>query len=205
MKNIFVYGDSNTWGYFPTLTPYSGDDNNTKRFPLDKIWWNSLTKKYNVYYNGVNGRTINSDHYELPNRNACKTIDNDFVNENIDLVILMLGTNDLKDIYNLKVNDLINHCDLLIKKIKNRYQCDILLICPPLIYDTIVTHEKYSNGINKIKEYEKCLFKYTQSNNYYFVSGINAEVGVDGEHLTEKGHNELGQIVLEKVNEIFKR
>ena len=35
---IFVYGDSNTWGYYPTLDVYSGDDSKTKRFDKEKIW-----------------------------------------------------------------------------------------------------------------------------------------------------------------------
>ena len=30
---IFIYGDSNTWGYVPTLKPYSGDDSKTDRYP----------------------------------------------------------------------------------------------------------------------------------------------------------------------------
>lgn len=196
MKKIFIYGDSNTWGYVPTLKPYDGNDDNTMRYDEKDTWWYALTNDNVVYVNGCNGRTINNDHMDLPNRNSMKTINRDLVNDDIALTIIMLGTNDLKDCYNLSVDDLINNMDKFLSIIKNRYQTEVMLICPPLIYDTVVTHEKYTDGINKVKEYEIKLKKYCLDNNYMFVSGINCEVGIDGEHLTKAGHKLLDEEVL---------
>ena len=198
MIKIFAYGDSNTWGYYPTLNSYDGNDYNTKRFNLNEIWWSYLDNN-EVIFNGVNGRTINNDHPDLPNRNAMKTIQDDLVDTNIDLTIIMLGTNDLKDCYKLTVDDIINNLEKLINVFKEKYQSKIMLLCPPLILDTIVTHEKYTNGIEKIKEYERKLSRYCVDNNYLFTSAVSCEVGVDGEHLTKDGHKRLGLIVNNRI------
>ncbi len=199
---IFVYGDSNTWGYYPTLDVYSGDDSKTKRFDKEKIWWYALERDNIVFTNGNNGRTINCDHPDLSGKNSLKTIDNESIDEKLDLVIIMLGTNDLKDVYHLTSSDIVNNMDILVNKFINKYQSKIMIVCPPLILPTVVTKPKYTNSIERVKEYEKLLEKYCVDNNYLFVTGINCEVGIDGEHLTEKGHKELGEIVLKKLEEL---
>lgn len=193
--NIYIYGDSNTWGYIPTLNAYCGDDNLTPRYEENKRWWYSL-KDYIVDVNGINGRTVNNDHPTLEKRNAIKTFYNDVIIENINLVIIMLGTNDLKDCYKLKVDDIVINLDKLAKMFIKQYKSKIMLICPPLIFNTIVTEEKYSNGIEKIEELDSKLKEYCKKENYLFASAISCEVGVDGEHLTEEGHKKLGEIVL---------
>ena len=193
---IFVYGDSNTWGYVPTLKVYSGNDNETERYDSSDIWWNALKKDNIVYVNGNNGRTINNDHPDLPNKNALKTISGDFIDSDIDLVIIMLGTNDLKDIYSLTPISIKDNLDKLVNKFIDRYNSKIMIICPPLIKKTPVTKEKYTDSENKILEYEKVLKEYTKKHDYLFCSAVGCEVGIDGEHLTKKGHQELGIAVL---------
>lgn len=200
--NIFIYGDSNTWGYVPTLTPYSGDDNKTDRYDRDDIWWNKLNDDYFLFVNGVNGRTISLDHPDLEGRNALKTIDADFTSAAINLSIIMLGTNDLKDCYKKAPSDLIDDMDRLVNKINDRYHSLVLLISPPLIMPSPITNAKYTNGVEKINEYDKLLKEYAHSKGYLFASAKGCEVGVDGEHLTKEGHKKLGKIVYEKVKEI---
>lgn len=194
---IFVYGDSNTWGYVPTLNLYDGNDNNTLRYKKEELWWYPLTKKHEVFVSGVNGRTINNDHPIYSGKNGMKTIDKDFPKTEIDLVIIMLGTNDLKDIYHLKTIDIIDNMDKLIKRINKNNQSDFLLICPPLIIDTVITKENYSNGVEKIKDYHLNLKNYCDKQGFKFISAINCEVGVDGEHLTLKGHKDLSKLLLD--------
>ena len=201
-KNIFIYGDSNTCGYVPTLKPYDGCDEHTLRYDLKDIWWYPLTKDNKVFVNGNNGRTINNDHPLYNNKNALKTIDNDFINVDIDLSIIMLGTNDMKEKYHLSTDDIIINIDKLVKKIIKRYQCDILLICPPLILDSSITKINYGNAMYKIRDYELKLKKYALDNGYYFLSSTTCEVGLDGEHLTKQGHNTLGKLVYDKIKEL---
>lgn len=97
MKSILCYGDSNTYG----LMPDSPD-----RYPRDVRWTGILQKKlgedYYVIEEGLSGRTTlwddpieehkNGKKYLLPCLDSHKPV---------DLVILMLGTNDLKTRFSL--------------------------------------------------------------------------------------------------------
>ena len=102
MKSILCYGDSNTYG----LMPDSPD-----RYPRDVRWTGILQKKlgedYYVIEEGLSGRTTlwddpieehkNGKKYLLPCLDSHKPV---------DLVILMLGTNDLKTRFSLTPFDI---------------------------------------------------------------------------------------------------
>ena len=201
---IFVYGDSNTWGYFPTLDLYSGNDSDTLRYKDEDIWWYKLKEKNTLFINGNNGRTNGDDHILYDGKNAIKTINNDLSGiDNIDLTIIMLGTNDFKDIYHNTTESVINKMDKLIKVIYDKLKCEFLIICPPLIIsNTKITELSYTNGEEKIRDYEIGLIEYCKKNKYHFVSAIDCEVGIDGEHLTISGHKKLGDIVNSYINKI---
>ena len=49
---------------------------------------------------------------------------------------------------------------------------------------------------------EKINIEYCKKNKYHFVSAIDCEVGIDGEHLTISGHKKLGDIVNSYINKI---
>ena len=200
--NIFVYGDSNTWGYVPTLDLYDGVDSHTKRYDEKDRWYFPLNKNNRLYVSGNNGRTINNDHPLYEGKNSMKTILNDMPDDKIDLTIIMLGTNDLKECYKLSTIDLINNMNKLTSTIYNKFKCKFMLICPPYILDTVVTKVNYINGISKIDEYELALKEYTKKSGFLFVSGKDLSVGVDGEHLTIDGHKELGKRVLKVIKNI---
>ena len=197
--NIFIFGDSNTWGYVPTLKAYDGNDNNTRRYRDEDMWWYPLKKYNQLYVNALNGRTINNDHQELPYRNSIREFNNVIVDSKVDLTIIMLGTNDLKDCYGLRVDEIVDNLDKLVLLFTSVYHSKFMIICPPYIYDTTVTKDKYTNGVEKIQEYENKLKKYCASHNYLFASAVPCEVGVDGEHLTKAGHELLGRTIFEII------
>ena len=66
---IFIYGDSNTWGYVPNINGYSKNAV-AKRYNVTDIWWYPLTKTNDVKVNGLCGRAINNDNPWLKGRNA---------------------------------------------------------------------------------------------------------------------------------------
>ena len=100
MKTILCYGDSNTWGYNPATT---------ERSSRDERWTGILRRElddgYLVIEEGLNGRTTvwddpiegykNGKEYLIPCLETHKPL---------DLVIIMLGTNDLK------VRFSVRHC-----------------------------------------------------------------------------------------------
>ena len=101
-KTVLCYGDSNTWGYDPATQ---------KRYPRNVRWAGVLRRAlgngYLVIEEGLNGRTTvwddpiegykNGKEYLVPCLETHKPI---------DLVIIMLGTNDLKARFHVPACDI---------------------------------------------------------------------------------------------------
>lgn len=135
MKTILCYGDSNTYGYDPETG---------MRYPEEVRWTGQLRKRlgeeYRVIEEGCNGRTTiyrdpvegwkNGMDYLKPCLNSHKPI---------DLVILMLGSNDLKKMYGATAAESAKGAGQLVDVIqtftqeKQGFIPDILLVSPPKI------------------------------------------------------------------------
>lgn len=200
--NVLIYGDSNTWGYVPSITPYIGDDNKTKRYKDKNIYYNYLRKDFNLIVNGLNGRCINNDHPLYSGRNSLLTIDKDLecIN-NLDIVMIMLGTNDFKDIYKLSNEDILNNLDKLVQVFINKYHPIVVLVAPPRIIEAKISDEKYTDGLNRTIDYSKKLEEYCNKKGYVFVNSSDIDIGCDGMHLTKKGHKKLGKKLKKKLEE----
>jgi len=91
MKTILCYGDSNTWGCVPGVLT---------RHPHEARWTNVLARllgdEYEVITDGINGRTTIWDDPANPCRNGLAGLGYSLYRAKpLDLVIVMLGTNDL--------------------------------------------------------------------------------------------------------------
>lgn len=203
--NIYIYGDSNTWGYMPNVNGYSKNAI-PQQYDKENIWWNCLTKKHNVIVNGLCGRAINNDNPWLEGRNASKTIEQDLneIKHKIDLCIIQLGTNDCKSSYNLTAKQIAENMKNLIFKIKNKLNCEILIISPAIIKSgNKVTDKYYVGAETKSLELNEEYLKLSNELNINFIYGTNAEVGEDGEHLTINGHKYLSEKINRKIKEKF--
>ena len=115
MKTVLCYGDSNTYGYNPV---------NGMRYG-ESIRWTCrlrdlLGDGYRVIEEGCNGRTTiyddpvdgwkNGLDYLRPCLNSHKPV---------DIVILMLGSNDLKDTFHLTAREIADGAGVLVDTIKN--------------------------------------------------------------------------------------
>ena len=92
MRHILCYGDSNTWGY----TPGTGE-----RHAPDVRWTGVLRRLlgegWEVLEEGMNGRTTVFDNPMSQGRNGSAYLLTCLeTHKPLDLVILMLGTNDLR-------------------------------------------------------------------------------------------------------------
>jgi lysophospholipase L1-like esterase len=94
MKRILCFGDSNTWGYVPL--------GELERFPDDVRWTGvlqtGLGDAYRVIEEAQNGRTtVFDDPYEAICKNGSRHLPVILESQKpLELVIIMLGTNDLK-------------------------------------------------------------------------------------------------------------
>ena len=134
-KTILCYGDSNTYGYNPE---------NGMRFQKDLRWTGRLQKllgdDYLIVEEGCNGRTtVIADRKEpwKSGESSLKAILN--THKPIDMVILMLGTNDMKKQYHATAADIASGVEKLVKivqnftRIKQDYCPEILLVSPPIL------------------------------------------------------------------------
>jgi len=95
MKTVLCYGDSLTWGYDPETLG---------RHRLEDRWPSALAaalgEGVHVVADGLNGRTTASDDHTADcDRNGARTLPTVLhTHAPLDLVILMLGTNDMKPV-----------------------------------------------------------------------------------------------------------
>lgn len=138
---ILCFGDSLTWGYNPdTHTRYSEDERWTG------LLQQRLGEKYTVVEEGQNGRTIATDDPAEGEKNGLTYITPCLESQSpFSVVIIMLGTNDLKRKFNYSSMDVAGEMEILIKRIKSYIHfsmndtASILLVSPPYIGPDIRT------------------------------------------------------------------
>ena len=144
MINIFCFGDSNTWGYSPV---------DGTRFPPDVRWTGVLQKSlgrndYNIIEEGLNGRTTFINEDERPLRSGSELLPIILESHRpLDLVVIMLGTNDLKVDFGLTVEDISKGAKTLCEMtLDSDYLADnrpqILLVSPTQLGSTIIPEQK---------------------------------------------------------------
>lgn len=134
MKTILCYGDSNTWGYNPATED---------RYPLAQRWTSALAHElgpeYQVIAEGLNGRTtVWPDPVEAEYKSG-KTYLLPCLESHhpVDLVVLMLGTNDLKHRFGLSAWDIARSAGTLVEQIfltpwgPEGMPPEVLLLAPP--------------------------------------------------------------------------
>jgi len=199
MKTILCYGDSNTYGYNPT---------DGLRYP-DNVRWTGrlqmlLGSDYKVIEEGCNGRTTVFDDPIDPWKNGMPYLKPCLnTHKPIDIVILMLGSNDLKDVYHASAEQIADGAGQLVDIIKDftlekqGFQPKIILVSPTEIGDGIITSPfsaKYkSDAIDRSKELAKYFKGIAESKGCCF---INAADFVDPSpddslHWTAYGHRDF--------------
>ena len=151
LKKILCFGDSNTWGYNPE---------NKSRFPNSVRWTGRLQShlepEYQIIEEGVNGRTtLHSDPLEAYPCGKEDLIPSLKSHSPIDIVILLLGTNDLKVQFDLSAHDIVQGVRTLAKMVQN---CDfgvnhtapnLLLLAPPPLGKLTELRDRFKGGPEK--------------------------------------------------------
>jgi lysophospholipase L1-like esterase len=209
MKTVLCYGDSNTWGYNAA---------GAGRYPLEARWTTALARElgsgYTVIAEGLNGRTtVWPDPVEGEHKNGKPYLIPCLESHHpIDLVILMLGTNDLKHRYGLSAWDIASGAGTL-AQIIHRSEFgpegappEVLLLAPPR---TCVGDGPFAGMFEGADEKSK-LFgsqyrRVAEENGVDFLNTSQVIVSdpTDGIHLAEAELQKLGAAVAAKVREIF--
>jgi lysophospholipase L1-like esterase len=220
MKNILCYGDSNTWGYvagkFDLKTMYM------ERYPRNIRWTGRLQKllgdSFYVIEEGLNGRTTNLEGIDPPDRNGrTYLLPCLYTHSPIDLVVLMLGCNDLKNVYARSAEDIANGAAELIKMIQStKYGRDmqsppkILLVgYPAIVHDNAGVNygdkDLFKDAVIRSKQFNRYFSKVAEKYGcHYFDMAPQITMSeVDGIHLDEKGHSLFADLISVEVKKIL--
>lgn len=134
MKTILCYGDSNTWGFDPAAGG---------RFDLHTRWAGVLRDQlgdgYWVIEEGLGGRTtVHDDPLSLGRNGRTYFAPCLLSHQPLDLVIILLGTNDLKLRFSLPASDIAAGVGELAQTVLSDHELGtggtaprVLIICPP--------------------------------------------------------------------------
>lgn len=211
MYNILCFGDSNTFGY---------DAIEDGRFPWG-VRWTSLVQEmlgesYRVIEEGMGGRTTVWDD-PVENFLSGKSYLNACLESHwpLDLVLIMLGTNDLKvwfgqGAYGIAcgVERLVCMTRDYLAKLQTQAP-EILIVSPIEVGEGIVGHpyEHAMGGktaVERSREFPRYyrLIAKRQGCHYMAASEAAAPCKEDSIHLDADGHRKLAEAVVKKIREI---
>ena len=209
-KHIVCLGDSNTHGY--CADPSDTEDGGV-RYTENERWTCLLQKKlgeeYFVIEEGLSGRTTV---FPDPLTESMDAVSVAFPilksHEVVDLLVIMLGTNDTKDRFGADAACIGWGMRRLLRKCVS-VNCwgekdpKILIICPPPIGREM---KEPTMGLTCAEKSEQLAPEYeavARENGCYFLDAAGCEFNqIDYMHLTKKGHAELSERIFRKIKEI---
>lgn len=206
-KNILCFGDSNTFGYIP-----SGKG----RYEEDVRWTGILQdslrdRDYHVIEEGLCGRTtVFHDPYR---EGRCGADVFPGILEShapLDVIIIMLGTNDCKKVYNASAQTIGKGIEKLLGQIRDKSPKSKVIIASPILLGKGVWEEGFDQAFNensyevskRLPEvYRKIADKY---GTYYFRASDYAEPSeLDREHMDVSGHRSLARAITDMILKII--
>ena len=201
--NILCFGDSNTWGYKP---------DKTGRFDEKTRWTGLLQQKlgpeYHIIEEGLCGRTTVFQDELRESRRGLDMIGVTVDTHNpLDLVIIMLGTNDCKNRYGASASIIAKGLDQGIRKacLNASQHFDLLVISPIHLghgvgepdFDLEFDEKSESVSRNLANEYRKVALQ----NHAAFLNAADYALPsvTDREHLDENGHAALADAIYDKI------
>jgi lysophospholipase L1-like esterase len=218
MKTILCYGDSNTWGFDPDT--YNFETGEAGRYPYDVRWTGRLAgllgSGCRVIEEAYNGRTTVFEDPIRPGRCALWHFPVSFYShEPLDLITLMLGSNDLKDLFaaqasvvGMGLERLVRELHYLIPGSLSR-DVKLLIISPPEVLPRDGGDE-YFNGFSAASReksrrlsaiYEKIAARYRCG--FLNAAALVSPSPRDGLHLNAASHAKLAEAVAEKIKEMW--
>jgi lysophospholipase L1-like esterase len=207
MKTVLCYGDSNTWGYNPATA---------ERFTSDVRWTGILRRElgdgYHIIEEGLNGRTTvwddpiegykNGKEYLIPCLETHRPL---------DLVVLMLGSNDLKMRFSVSAYDIANGAGVLVDIIQKSAAGPggsaprVLLMAPPPVAKITEFAEMFEGADAKSRRLAEHYRRVADEHSCEFLDTAKVVVSsdIDGIHLDPGEHRKLGQVVAARVKQIF--
>ena len=207
MKTVLCFGDSNTWGYEPLVA---------RRYPADVRWTgvlqNSLGDGFRVIEEGLNGRTNVTNEEERPIRSGLDVLSVLLESHRpLDLVVIMLGTNDLKHDFDLSAEQIADGARQVCRCV---IDCEYLVANPPQIllisptHVELVTAEEQDlliGAIEKSRELAEHYQAVAEDLGIHFLdaSKIVVKTDQDGVHWDADQHHDFAESLLGTIQKMF--
>lgn len=211
MKTIMCYGDSNTYGLSPEWVRGSaGRHDRFIRWPgrLQKI----LGDDYYVIEEGLSGRTTVFDDPTSPCRNGLAHLPAALESHSpLDCVIIMLGTNDTRPIFNAGVAEIGMGLGRLVRCVLDPFTYivgkppKVLIACPVPMKTGVLNPTDEGGAVAKSKMLATEFHKIADMYGCEFIDlGQVAEASdEDGVHLGAEAHDAIAKAFAEKLKEML--
>ena len=203
MKRVLCFGDSNTWGY----NPATGD-----RFDRDVRWPGALRRVlgagFEVIEEGLNGRTTvwddpiegykNGRSYLIPCLESHRPL---------DLVVILLGTNDLKRRFSLTAFDVAQGAGVLVRDVQRSEAGRggaapaLLLLAPPPVATLTYFGQMFDGAVEKSQRLGHYYRLVAEELGCHFLdtATVITSSDLDGIHFEAAEHARLGEAVAKMV------
>jgi lysophospholipase L1-like esterase len=206
-KVVVCFGDSNTWG---------ADPSGHGRFAPDVRWTGVLQAElgpgYKVIEEGLNGRTTNIDDTIEEDRNGRRQLPPLLeTHRPFDLIVIMLGTNDLKARNNRSASDIAQSASKLAAIARNS-ACGIddanprvLLMAPPATVKAAALAQMFEGAEEKSRQFPEHFAYFAESEkvDFFDAGSVIVSSPTDGIHFDAGEHGKLGRAVAEQVRRII--
>jgi lysophospholipase L1-like esterase len=211
MKSILAFGDSLTWGF---------EAGTFQRHPFEHRWPNALGSglggKARVIEEGMNGRTtVFPDPTATPERNGAVALPLLLeTHQPLDLVIIMLGTNDIKYANRCRAFDAAMGMERLITLTKSHGfiegfpKPEIIIMSPPPLCKTTDEwfNDLWGHAIDESRLFAKHYARVADEQAvHFFDAGRVAKTDpTDGGHMTAAETRKLGEALVPVVKKTLR-
>lgn len=210
-RQILCYGDSNTYGYNPATEG---------RYGSNIRWTNRLQdmlgEDFTVINAGLNARTTDINDPFQPGKNGLEYLEPILLEYRpVDLMILMLGSNDMKFYFHRTAEMIAKAAGRLVDRAQDifytyRDKTEVLLVSPPLIGKNIATSPfhlefKRKRGYLLSQELAPYYREQAASRQIHFMDAapVTEVSSIDSLHLSPEGHRMLAEALYKEVLSIF--
>ncbi len=207
MKRVLCYGDSNTWGFDPVTRD---------RYPAHIRWTGVLADRlgpdYLVIEEGLNGRTTRWDDPMEPGRNGLSyLLPCVETHRPVDMILVMLGTNDLKERFGLSASDIAQSAAGLADLARRSSRkadgspATTLLVAPPAISTLTQLDQMFAGGAEKSRQFSHY---YRLAAGWFDLPFFDAGSVIvssekDGIHFDADEHTTLGEALAGEVRRLI--